>query len=350
MEFVQVGQGFRAQAFGRVLSEFGQVRCAGLVLRRDRAAAVPVPVPVYTDLGDLGEALDRIRPDFVLCFTPASATPAVIETAVAHGVRILAETPPAGSVGELDRLRDVADSGLVQVAEQYPFMPLPAAWLEAVRRGLIGQVSQVQVSSTQTYHALALIRAFLGVGPSSSAVVRAQRFAGPLVDPLTRAGWTGDSVAHQAGTTLATVDFGDGRAGVYDFTDNQTRNLLRTRRLVVRGSHGEINGQQIVRLAGDGLITTSDLNRRQTGHDLDLNGYCTYQVTLGDQVLWTNQWPEARWNDDELAVAQTLARTLAWVRGEGPGPYPLAEALADARLGLAIEEAVRADRPVEVPA
>jgi len=342
MEFVQVGLGFRSQAFKRVLSDLGQFRCAGLVLRKSRTAAVPV----YTDLGD---ALDHLQPDFVLSFAPARTTPAMLETAVAHGVRILAETPPAATVGELDRLGDLAGSGLVHIAEQYPFMPGHAAWLAAVRLGLIGEVSQVQVSSTQTYHAMALIRAYLGIG-AASAVVRAHRFSAPLVDPLTRAGWTLDPIAHQAATTLASIDFGEGRSGIYDFTDNQTRNLLRTRRLVVRGSHGEISGEQVVRLAGEGLITTTYLNRRQTGHDLDLNGYCTYQITLGDHILWTNPWPDARWNDDELAVAETLARTEAWVRGVGPGPYPLAQALFDARLGLAIDEAVQVDRAVQVVA
>ncbi len=380
---MQVGLGYRSQAFKRVLADLDGFECAGLVLRRVLAAEAPVHT-------DLDRCLEEVRPDFVLGFTPAAATPAVMRTAVEHGVPVLVETPPAREVSELDRLADLAASGLVQVAEQYPLMPGHAARLAAVGRGLIGEVSQVQVSSTQTYHAMALIRAYLGcrpaqtgpdddhggetvrevaadaapdlgaddgsdpvrepvggpIRPGTAAVVRAARFSGPLVNPLTRAGWTSDDAPHPAATILASVDFGDGRSGVYDFTDNQTRNLLRTRRLLVRGSHGEISGDQVVRLAGHHLITTTYLNRRQTGHDLDLNGYCTYQITLGDEVLWTNPWPDRRWNDDELAVAELLRRLTDWLRGEGPAPYPLAEAVYDTRLGLAIDQAVEEDQPV----
>ncbi|MDR2974827.1 MAG: Gfo/Idh/MocA family oxidoreductase [Propionibacteriaceae bacterium] len=413
MEYVQVGLGYRSQAFKRVMADMAEHECVGLVLRRGRAASVSVPV--FTDLD---ECLSQIHPDFVLSFAPGTATGQVIRTAVSHGTPVLVETPPAGAVAELDDLSDMVDSGLVQVAEQYPMMPGNMARLEVVRRGLIGEISQVQVSSTQTYHAMALIRAYLGCGGSAEGstggtglaggvgagqsdagfvrpgghqgvqptghmeddalrgcrvaggdavpragdgrsdagsvrlggypVVRAARFAGPLVNPLSRAGWTDDDATHQAATVLASVDFGDGRSGVYDFTDNQTRNLLRTRRLLLRGSHGEISGDQVVRLADHNLITTTYLNRRQTGHDLDLNGYCTYQITLGDQVVWTNPWPDKRWNDDELGVAELLRRMTAWLRGEGAAPYPLSEAIYDTRLGLAIEEAVAKDQPVRV--
>jgi len=367
VRYVQVGLGYRSAAFRRVLGELADFTCVGLVLRRVRTG----DVPVYTDLA---ACLRDVRPDFVLGFTPPATTPGILQTAVAAGVPVLAETPPGSTAAALDGLDEVAASGLVQVAEQYPAMPGHAARLEVRRLGLIGDVSQVQVSSTQTYHAMALIRAFLGVAPGP-AEVRAHRFTGPLVDPLTRAGWTADPVAHEAATTLASVDFGAGLSGIYDYTDNQTRNLLRTRRLVVRGSLGEISGEQVVRLAGPGLITTTYFSRRQTGHDLDLNDYtdagrasheparvtepkegvderseehCTYQITLGDHVLWTNPWPEHRWNDDELAVATILTRMAAWLRSEGEAPYPLSEALYDARLGLAIEEAVRLDRAVTV--
>jgi predicted dehydrogenase len=341
VKYVQVGLGYRWQAFKRVLNDMEGFEPVAMVLRRPLNAGVPV----YTDLD---ECLGRAKADMVISFTPPTVTPQVIATCAAHQMPLLAETPPAMTMAELAALEQASSSGLIQIAEQYAMMPGHAARLAAVARGLIGEVSQVQISSTQTYHAMALIRAYLGIGVTKTAVVRAHRFSGPLVDPLTRAGWTGQTAAKQAGTVLASVDFGEGLSGVYDFTDNQTRNLLRTRRLLVRGSHGEISGDQVVRLAGHNLITTTYLNRRQTGHDLDLNGYCTYQITFGDEVVWSNPWPQMRWNDDELAVAELMTRMAAWVRGEAEPPYPLADAVWDTKLGLAIEQAVDQDQPVRV--
>ncbi|MDR2895643.1 MAG: hypothetical protein LBV30_03175 [Propionibacteriaceae bacterium] len=352
MRFLQVGLGYRSAAFHRVLADWPGLANVGVVVRRH----LSLPQPVFTDLR---QAISATAPDFVLSFVPPPACAAIIGQVVDAGLPILAETPPAGTVTELDALADLAKSGLVQVAEQYPRMPGHAARRQLLSQGVIGELSQVQVSSTQTYHAMALIRSYLAVGQSGGAamvapdrpvLVRAARFSAGLVNPLSRAGWTDDPVVHQAGTVLASVDFGDGLSGVYDFTDQQTRNLLRTRRLLLRGSHGEISGDQLVRLSAPRLITTSFLQRRQTGHDLDVNGYASTQITLGDQALWVSPWPNQRWNDDELGIASLIAAMVDWVDGAGPAPYPLAEAIYDTRLGLAIDESVRTDMPVRLAA
>jgi predicted dehydrogenase len=333
--FALVGFGFRARAFWRVAAGLPDLTCLGAVVRSPRE----LPVPRFG-------SIDDCRPDFLVTAVPRAANPAVLTAAVERGIPVLAETPPAPSVAELRRLwRTAGDSGLVQVAEQYLLMPAHAARAAAVRGGIIGTPTQVQVSSTHQYHAVSLIRGLLGVG-YAPAIVRAGRTTAPLVDPLDRGGWTDDPAPKPATTTIATVDFGDGRSGVYDFTDNQSRNLLRFRRILVRGTHGELRDDEIVHLAGPRAITTTPLVRRQTGHDLDLEGFDTQTVTLGGDVLYRNPFPGQRWNDDEIATATLLAAMAAWVRGDGPPPYPLAEGAQDQLVALAIEEAADLDRPV----
>jgi hypothetical protein len=176
----------------------------------------------------------------------------------------------------------------------------------------------------------------VGHGP---ATVRAVRTVASLLDPLDRAGWTDAAAPKPATTTIATLDFGDGRSAVYDFTTNQTRNLLRSRRLLVRGTHGELSNDEIVHMPAPRTITRTALTRRQSGHDLDLNGFDTETITLGEKVLHRNPYVGHRLNDDEIATAALLDAMAAWVRGEGPPPYPLAEGSQDHLLALAIEEA-----------
>ena len=67
--------------------------------------------------------------------------------------------------------------------------------------------------------------------------------------------------------------------GLYDFTDNQWHNQLRTRRIVIRGSAGEIANDEVVRLTGPRTIVRSPLVRRQTGYDLDLDGFDTDHIS-----------------------------------------------------------------------
>ncbi|WP_249999870.1 Gfo/Idh/MocA family protein [Actinoplanes sp. M2I2] len=332
--FVLIGFGFRAAAFHRVSEALPGVRCVGAVVREPRRRALPVPA-----YGDLTECLRQARPDFVVTAVPRMATPGVVAEAVGLGLPVLAETPPAADLAGLRALWATAGrSALVQVAEQYLLMPAHAARLAAVRSGIIGTPTQVHVSSTQQYHAMSLIRGLLGVGHDPAAV-QAVRTVAPLLDPLDRGGWTDDTEPRPATTTIATLDFGGGRSAVYDFTTNQTRNLLRSRRLLVRGTHGELNDDEIVHLPAPRTIARTALTRRQSGHDLDLNGFDTETITLGGEVLYRNPYAGARLNDDEIATATLLDAMAAWVRNEGPPPYPLAEGAQDHLLALAVEDA-----------
>ena len=337
--FALVGSGWRAGMFLDVAAALGTVRCGGVVVRTPRR----LDVPSYPTLE---ACLREVHADFVLLATPWSVTPEAIIEAVDRGLPVLAETPPAADLAGLRHLWSaVGGSGLVQVAEQYHLMPSHAARAALVATGAIGTPTQVQVSSTQQYHAVSLIRRLLQAG-RGPVTVRATRFTAPLVSPLSRAGWTDDEQEHPATTTIATLDFGHGRSGVYDFTEQQTRNQLRFRRLLVRGSAGELQDDEVVRMTGPRTLVRTPLVRRQTGHDLDLVGYDTEHISLGSEVLYRNPHVGRRWMDEEVAMATLLERMADWVRGSGPEPYPLAEGAQDQQVALALEEAADTDRPV----
>jgi predicted dehydrogenase len=340
--FALIGSGWRAQMFLKVARELGTIECGGVVVRTPRR----LEVPAFTSLD---ACLHESCPDFVLTATPRAVTPRFIAEAVDKGLPVLAETPPAPDLAGLRALWSaVGDSRLVQVAEQYPMMPSHAARAALVASGAIGTPTQVQVSSTQQYHSVALIRHLLAAG-SGPASVRATRFVAPLISPLSRTGWTDDEEAHPTTTTIATLDFGDGRSGVYDFTEQQTRNQLRFRRVTVRGSAGELHNDEVIRMTGPRTLVRTPLVRRQTGYDLDLIGYDTEHISLGSEALYRNPYPGRRWMDDEIAMATLLERMADWVRGEGPEPYPLAEGAQDQQVALAIEESADSDTTVTTP-
>ena len=108
---------------------------------------------------------------------------------------MLTETPPAPDVDGLRQLwAAVGAADRVQVAEQYLALPGHAARRAVVAAGTIGTPTSVQVSSTHGYHAVSMMRGFLGaqgdrVG-NGPVTVSARTFTAPLVDPLARDGWT----------------------------------------------------------------------------------------------------------------------------------------------------------------
>jgi predicted dehydrogenase len=340
--FAIIGTGWRAEYFWRIGTALDGLECVGIVSRSPKDG---LPFPVYLSLD---ECLRTARPDFVVTAVPWPVNPVVIAELVERGVPVLAETPPAP---DLDGLRalwaKVGSTGLVQVAEQYSRMPAHAARLALVRSGVLGEPTRVDVSSTHQYHAVSLIRTFLGIG-RTPAEVRAVRNTASLADPLSRAGWADPVETKRAQTTLATISFDGGGFGVYDFTDNQWHNQLLTRRLLVRGTTGELHDQDVVRLAADRTIVRSSIVRRQTGYDLDLDGFDTDHITFGSDVLYRNPYQGQRWNDEEIAIGTLLADMTAWVEGTGPEPYPLADGCHDHAIALAIDNAADTGAPVRV--
>lgn len=342
-----VGSGWRAEFFVRLAAMLPeQLTFVGAAVRRPETAAEVGPrwnVPVYLSPEEL---VAKQRPDFVVVSVPWPVTPVVTAALVEAGIPVLAETPPAPDADGLRALwTRVGGRQLVQVAEQYLLLPGHAARREIVARGLIGRPSSVQVSSTHGYHAVSMMRGLLGAG-FGPVRVAATRSSAPLLDPLSRFGWTDDEEPKQAANILAALDFGDGHSGLYDFTDNQWHNRLRHRRIVIRGSHGEIADDAVVRWAGPRTVLHSALVRQQLGHDLNLDGHDTELLSFEGQVVYRNPFVGLRLMDEDIAIASLLVATAAWARDEGPAPYPLAEACQDHLVSLAIDEAVESGTTV----
>lgn len=343
-----VGSGYRTQAFVQLAAQMPErFTLAGVVTRSESRAEEIVEqwqVPAATDLDTF---LQRHPVDFMITSTPFAVTPELIKELVGRRIPVVAETPPAPDVEGLRALwQAVGSSGLVQVAEQYPFAPGNAARRALLDTGALGTITWAYLSSTQTYHAAALVRQMLGVG-FEPASISAQVFQLPVVDPQTRAGWADDLSPQTRKTTLATYDFGD-RIGVYDYTDNQVRNPIRGNRMVVRGTHGELVDDHLTRLAAPQQPLRSELSRWQTGDYLSFEVRDLYQIGDGAQVLYQNPYFGCRLSEEEIAIATLLERAGHWVRDGGDPPYPLAQACQDQLLALAVAESGKTGAPVQI--
>ena len=110
----------------------------------------------------------------------------------------------------------------------------------------------------------------------------------------------------QLTTTIATIAFG-GKMGVYDFTDNQWWNPLRSRRIVIRGSIGELVDDRVIRLVDPSTPVESLLIRRQTGMDLNLELLDLKHISFDGRVRWS---PAPRTGPAE-AVTGVMDRGIA---------------------------------------
>ncbi len=340
-----VGGGWRAEFFLQVIRELPDLfRVSGVVVRDASRASLLGQTWGVATYGTVEELVKRTTPGFVVVSVAKPAAPAVIRELVAHGLPILAETPPAPDLDGLKELyRLTLDGAHIQVAEQYAFQPLHAARIAVAQSGRLGSVSQAQVSVTQDYHAMSLIRRLLGL-QFEDAVIRAQRFLSPIVAGPTRQGPPTEEKTVVVPQIIAQLDFGD-KLGIYDYANDQHRSWVRSSRVLVRGDRGEIHDTRVRYLRDFITPITLDLLRQDAGQEGNLEGYFHKGILLGDDWVYRNPFAPARLNDDEIAVATSLADMAAYVQG-GPPVYSLAEAAQDHYLGLMVHQAIESGQPM----
>ena len=342
-----IGAGWRSEFFIRIAQLLPEkFEIVGVVARKDEvrsALAERFGVQTYSSISQL---LSKNKPDYAISSVSWDSNPGVVEELVSAGVYVLCETPPAPTLEGLQKLwAAVGSSEMVQVAEQYLSLPGHSARLAITKSGVIGDVSSLELSSTHGYHAVSIMRGFLQSGFEPTTITTRQ-FQAQLVDPLLRNGFNADLSPKNAKTTISLIDFGSGKSGVYNFVDNQWHNQLRHRRIVVRGSRGEIVDDSVIRLIEGPAITTSRIERYQLGYDLNLDGYDTEHLSFDGKVVFKNPFTGLRFMDEEIAIATLMAQMADWIDGNAKAPYPLNEACQDHLVSLAIDESIALGKSV----
>lgn len=343
--FALVGSGWRAGFFVQVAKELpGHFTLSSVVTRseeRARAVADDWHVPVHRSVSEL---LAADRPDFVIVSVPSSVAVDCLTELAEAGMPALSETPPASDVEGLRHLSSlVAGGARIQIAEQYQYQPMHAARLALTDAGAIGSVSDATISFSHGYHAFSVMRRHLGVR-GEPARIRASVVQGPVETGFTRAGPRTTAAMGTETRTIALVDVA-GKLGVYDFGDNQHRSFVRLAHIDVRGSKGEISDDRVRLVRGIDEAVTLTLRREQGGVDGDLAGHYLKGISGPDGWLWRNRYPEARLQDDELAVAECM-RLMAEHAAGGPGFYGVPDAAQDHYLYLALQQAVASGETV----
>lgn len=346
IQYAIIGSGWRAEFFlevSRLLPS--RFKAVGLVTRDPAKGAALEQKWGLKTYRNLDELLDENLPLFVVVSVAKPASLGVLKDLATRGIPALAETPPAPDLAGLKELYKLTLQGAkIQVAEQYLFQPMHAACIAIAHSGKLGRLSQAQVSVTQEYHAVSLIRQLLGIG-FENASITARRFTSPIVAGPNRKGPPTEEKIVNANQTIAYLDFGD-KLAVYDFTNDQHRSWIRSWRVLVRGERGEINNSRLKYLQDYLTPITLDFLRQDTGHDGNYEDYYHKGILVGAEWVYKNPFPQARLNDDEIAVATCLAKMTEYVQG-GPSFYGVAEAAQDHYLGIMINEAVASGQMVQ---
>ena len=335
-----IGAGWRAEFYMRIVRARPDLfDVTGVVVRNRQKAATFAArwgCPVY---GTTEQMLTASDPLFVVTSVPWSANPSIVRDLVEAGKPVLSEPPPAPDLAQMRDLFHFVENrkGLVQVAEQYFLQPHHAARLAVVSSGMLGRVSQAQISAAHGYHGMSLIRRSLGVR-YESAQVHARQFVSHLVEGPGRGGPPQKEAVQDSVQQFFWLDFGD-RLGFMDFTGDQYFSWIRGHRILIRGERGEIQDNTVRYLKDFRTPVELSLRRRMTGLEGNLEGHSLESIQLGSDTVYSNPLAPGSLSDDEIAVGDCLLRMAGYAQG-GPELYPLAEACQDHYLSLLCRQAM----------
>jgi predicted dehydrogenase len=337
--FAIVGAGWRSEFYLRIAAALPErFRVSGVLVRSaEKAEAVAAKWGVNAIAGTIGDLL-KTSPEFIVTSLPWKANPALVLELAAHKATILSETPPAPDLDEMRRLwAEVGGDARIQVAEQYPFQPLHAARIALAGSGKLGRIWHANVSAAHGYHGVALIRRLLGLG-IEPCVIRAIKVSSDIVEGPGRGGAPAAERIKRSDQVIATLSFESGKTAVFDFTGEQYFAWIRSERVLVRGDRGEIANAEVSYLKDFKTPINYTLERQDTGHGGNLEGYSHTGYIGGDEWVYRNPLAPGRLADDEIAIGDCLLRMSEYAAG-GAGFYGLAEGLHDHYLGMTIDRA-----------
>ena len=341
-----IGSGWRTEFFLRIARELPErFKVAGVVTRTEvsgRKIEEKFGICTYRTIAEL---LNATQIDFAVVSVPWKIAPVRTKELVERGIPVLTETPPAPDLDSLVEINKLTELGAkIQVAEQYHLQPLHAARIAIANSGKLGEISQVQISACHGYHGISLMRKLLGID-FENASITASKITTPLMDGPNREGGPCEEKIIESQQVIASFDF-EGKYGIYDFTDDQYFSWIRSKRLLVRGSQGEITDMAVRYLKDFQTPIEYELKRVNLGENGDLEGFGLKGILAGEEWIYKNPFTPGRMADDEIAIASCLEEMYQYTK-TGENFYSLAEGSQDHYLSLMIDEAVRTGEKVK---
>ncbi len=337
-----IGCGWRAQFYLRVAAALPDLfEAVGVVGRDEQKTRAFATDWNTTAFASPQQMISQVRPDFVVVSVPREVAPDILRVLGEAGMPALSEVPPAPDLDALVALHSslAKSNARVQFAEQYCFQPLLAAMLGFVETNRLGTITQAQISVAHGYHGISVMRKFLGIG-FEDARVGGFAFDSPLVKGPTRTGPPTEEVIKTSRQVVVRFDFDD-RLGMIDFTSDQYFSWIRSPRILIRGERGEIGNDRVTYLSDFSTPIRLRFVRHGGGADGNLEGNYLKGIQAGERWFWRNPFAPAPLTDEEIAIADCMAKMAEYVR-TGKQFYSLAEACQDQYLALTAAEAVEA--------
>ncbi|MCK4401277.1 Gfo/Idh/MocA family oxidoreductase [bacterium] len=341
------GAGWRARFYLEIARACPEIfSVTGAVIRNNEKRALFTDewgIPAYSSIDEM---LKKTNYDFVLSSVKGESEQRILIDLAERDVPVLIETPPARDYKTLIDIyaKMKGKKARVQVAEQYTFQPHHAARLAFIKSGVIGTISEARVSVAHAFHAVSLMRHFLGI-TKECAKISSWSFKPALVQGLSRGEYPEKEEVKNVVENITRYDFGD-KMGLIDFTAGQYESWIRSQRVLIRGDRGEIIDYKVNYLKDFLTPVELDFKRHQTGMNGSLEGNYLKGIQIGSEWVYKNPFIPAVMSDEHIAIATAVEKMGEYVH-TGKQFYSLAEACQDTYMDLMAQRACKEGKTIE---
>jgi predicted dehydrogenase len=337
--FGVIGSGWRSEFYLRIAKELpNKFQVCGLVTRDEHKGLNIEKTWGVKTYRTIEELLENSNPSFIVVSVAKEVAPNIIIDLANKKIPILAETPPASNMDSLMELnKAIPKDSKIQIAEQYHLQPMHTSRLSIVNSGILGDISEVEVSISHGYHGISLIRKLLNIN-FENAEINAFSFTAPIIAGPSRKGLPPKETLVEVEQEIAIINFGN-KVAIYNFEKDQHRSFIRTNRILVRGNRGEINNNYVKYLKDFQTPIEYSLTRKNAGENENVEGYHLKGIIAANEWVYINPFIPGKLSDEEIAVATCLNKMHIYVNG-GASFYSLAEATQDQYLALMIRKSI----------
>ena len=318
--FVLCGTGWRARFYLRIALALPDLFSVSSIYTRQEERAEELRSKGYIATTDLDEALAFEHSFVVVASGKEGFFPLLMELSK-RGETIASETTFLSlSEEELS----IAEKIEGYTLEQYWFTPLYGSIRKSLPR--IGKIESVYLSALHNHHAASILR---GIFPNKA--VKDHRL---LLEQKascrksgSRQGLLKSCEVEEYTRRINLVEMIGGEVFINDFSSNQYHSYIIPSRIEIRGEKGVITERGVSYMDDQGYPITLDFCFHRDSERINQSTTLSH-VSLGDSVVFENEFYPATLNDDEIAIATMLKRL-----DEGRLRYSIKDGVEDARLG-----------------
>lgn len=292
----------------------------------------------------LEQMLDKEKPDIVAIAVKPAQTYEVAMTVLERRISLVTETPIAAQLDQADAMIAKAQEtgAKLEVAENLYRVPYERLKRKMILEGAFGQVWRAQNDNrTHNYHAVSLIRSYIGFDVSIVSVIGVQgEFS--VAQHLYRG-----QPASKERSRHAILKFANGALGFHSFTSLSFGSPLRGRSSTFfYAERGMGWDNELILLAGESENRVLQIERIAS----EVDGQEVLDKMVAGEFVWDNPFTSYKLSDGQISIASELMSIVEAVRGDKEPEYGALNARIDREVDLAISRShEQGNIPLQLP-